>query len=44
LAPLLADPARRRDLARAALAKVAAEHDLPAAAGTLNDILAAVVR
>ncbi len=44
LAPLLADPARCRQMAKAALAKVAAEHDLPAAARKLNDILAAVAR
>jgi glycosyltransferase involved in cell wall biosynthesis len=44
LAPLLADPARCRQMATAALAKVAAEHDLPAAARKLNDILAAAAR
>ncbi len=42
LGPLLDDPERRRTLARAALAKVAAEHDLPAAARSLDTILTAV--
>lgn len=44
LTPLLSDTTRRRDMARAALAKVAAEHDLPAAARKLNDILVAAAR
>jgi glycosyltransferase involved in cell wall biosynthesis len=45
LQPLLGEPAMRRAMAQAALAKVAAEHDLPAASraldGTLHAALAA---
>jgi len=43
LGPLLDDPATRRAMARAALAKVAAEHDLPAASRTLDGILKAAL-
>lgn len=39
LAPLLEDEGRRRAMARAARAKAAAEHDLPAAAAALDAIL-----
>jgi glycosyltransferase involved in cell wall biosynthesis len=43
LGPLLDDPATRRAMAHAALAKVAAEHDLPAASRTLDGILKAAL-
>jgi glycosyltransferase involved in cell wall biosynthesis len=43
LAPLLANEDQRRALALAARAKVAAEHDLPAAAAALDRILAAAL-
>jgi len=39
LQPLLDDPATRRAMSQAALAKVAAEHDLPAASSALDGIL-----
>jgi glycosyltransferase involved in cell wall biosynthesis len=41
LQPLLDDPVTRRAMSQAALAKVAAEHDLPAASRTLDGILSA---
>ena len=43
LQPLLDDPATRRAMAQAAMAKVAAEHDLPAASRALDGILNAAL-
>lgn len=43
LQPLLDDPATRRAMSQAALAKVAAEHDLPAASRALDGILSAAL-
>ena len=43
LQPLLDDPATRRAMSQAALAKVAAEHDLPAASKALDGILNAAL-
>jgi colanic acid/amylovoran biosynthesis glycosyltransferase len=40
---LLDEPSRRLDLSHAALAKIVNEHDLPAAALRLDDILAAAM-
>lgn len=43
LGPLLDDPGTRRAMSHAALAKVVAEHDLPAASRTLDGILNAAL-
>jgi glycosyltransferase involved in cell wall biosynthesis len=40
---LLDEPSRRHDLSHAALSKIVNEHDLPAAAARLDDILAAAM-
>jgi glycosyltransferase involved in cell wall biosynthesis len=44
VADLLADPARRKEMSRAAIAKTAAEHSLAAAGRALDTLLAQVTR